>query len=117
MFEKHYSGAGQASSELKYRFDLFIKSDSIRIYQYKFIKEGCNINFSCCVDRYNFENMDKAAKSNKQALRFFCICNKSARRYGTTTALHTHVKQKHKGDQYYMKNYKDQYDEYVMEKM
>jgi hypothetical protein len=39
MFDKHYSGAGQASSELKYRFDLFI-----RIYQYKLWKPDVILN-------------------------------------------------------------------------
>ena len=55
MFEKHYFGTGRASCELKYLFDLLIKSDSIRIHQYKFMKARCNINFSSCVDRYYFK--------------------------------------------------------------
>lgn len=55
MFEKHYFGTGRASCELKYHFDLLIKSDSIRIQQYKFMKSRGDINLSSCVNRYNLK--------------------------------------------------------------
>jgi hypothetical protein len=55
--------------------------------------------------------MDKAAtKRNKKEKTFSCICKKG---YSSTTALHTHVKQKHKDEERFKQHYKQVYDEFV----
>jgi hypothetical protein len=56
--------------------------------------------------------MDKAAtKRNKKEKKFFCLCKKGG--YSSTTALHTHVKQKHKDEERFKQHYKQVYDEFV----
>ena len=48
--------------------------------------------------------MDKAAtKRNKKEKTFSCICKKG---YSSTTALHTHVMQKHKDEEIFKQHYK-----------
>lgn len=53
-----------------------------------------------------------ATKRNKKEKTFFCLCKKG-KGYGTTTALHTHIKLKHKDEEIFKQHYKDVYDDFV----